>query len=92
MSLITPERATELLALLPENANFAAIGDSELYLCWPDSESDWPPGVGSRTVAELEPEDAALPVLAEAADALRTVLHLYGLLEQHGVTVKEREL
>lgn len=92
MTLITPERAAELLALLPEDANFAAIGDSELYLCWPDPESNWPPGVDCRTVAELEPEDAALPVLAEAADALRTIQHLYGLLEQHGITVQERGL
>lgn len=92
MTLITPERAAELLALLPENANFAAIGDSELYLCWPDSESDWPPGVDCRTVAELEPEDEALHVLANVTEALRTVQHLYGLLEQHGITVQERGL
>lgn len=82
MTLIPPERAAELLALLPEWANFAAIGDSELYLCWPDQEATWPPGVDSRPVAELEPDDATLPVLAAAAQALRTVQHLYGLLEQ----------
>lgn len=82
MTLITPKRATELLALLPEDANFAAIGDSELYLCWPDQDATWPHDVEIRTVAELEPDDATLPVLAAAADALRTVQHLYDLLEQ----------
>lgn len=80
--LISAELAAELLALLPDSANFAAIRDSELYLCWPDDAAEWTPGVDSRPVAELEPDDAALPVLAETAAALRTVEWLYGVLAQ----------
>lgn len=100
MSLITPERARELLALLPEkNAVFCdtnevtlggeATSDRELWLSYGDYPSvDFiaAPIPGSDHAARV------WPVLAASTDALRTIQHLYGLLEQHGITVQERGL
>lgn len=90
MSLITPERAADLLALLPDkDATFVDIGEQlgGIYLSFGATYEQ----LDIRKVAVLDEHEtyadhrAAWEVLASAADALRTVQHLYGLLEQHGI-------
>lgn len=130
MSLITPERARELLALLPTRINLnesvkvrlSNVGVSRLDDYYADLREQAPvgahrylqpghadedglrqyqlhelmhifgPACGVGWAFPFTDGDVYLPGAETHADALRTVQHLYGLLERHGITVQERGL